>query len=61
LKLVQGKDLREGVCETCVDKGVRVEEKEAEEVKEVEEVNEIKELDGGDFAAGMAWSLEGRG
>jgi hypothetical protein len=48
-------------CETCVDKGVRVEGKDAEEVKEVEEVNEIKELDGGDFAAGMAWSLEDKG
>jgi hypothetical protein len=37
-KLVQHKDLREGVCESCVDKGLR-----GREVKHPKEAREVKE------------------
>jgi hypothetical protein len=40
-KCVQGKELREGVCESCVDKGLRRQKgKDVEEVKEVREAKE---------------------
>jgi hypothetical protein len=37
---VSAKELAEGVCETCADKGLTAERKEIKEVDEVEEVKE---------------------